>query len=122
MDRKSRTLRVVVIGCIFSVLMVGIFYLAVQKRQRPATGLASAGSTQVDQKSAVLEIDPETARLHEIAPHRHLLHAAEIKEGSAQLQLRFSVSPKGTVEHITASSPDGAMMYWPRLQKEVQAW
>jgi ankyrin repeat protein len=69
-----------------------------------------------------ISVDIETARAHEIAPVRHLLHADDMKDGFLQLQLELKVSPLGDVLQVKASSPDGAMKYWPRLESEVRRW
>ena len=69
-----------------------------------------------------ISVDIETARAHEIAPVRHLLHADDMKDGFRQLQLELKVSRLGDVLQVKASSPNGAMKYWPRLESEVRRW
>ena len=77
---------------------------------------------QTEKQSKELSVDIETARAHEIAPVRHLLHADDLKDGFQQLQLDLKVSRTGEVVEVKASSPDEAMKYWPRLESEVRHW
>jgi len=102
-------------------LAVAVFCFSIYKRPVPLTTPGDAGG----QKVAANEIDPELARSHEIGFHRHLLHAAElkeVKEGFKQIELKLTVSSAGDVERVSADSSSGAMQFWPSLQKEVQGW
>jgi len=118
MDLKILTFRRFLLGSIFLILAVIISVFALHKRQIPVAATGAA----VDIESAVIKVDPELVRSHEIGYHRHLLHDAEIKEGFGQLQMQLTVSAEGNVEKIDTSSPDGAMKFWPRLQNEVHSW
>lgn len=117
MKPKPWTFRLLSLVCVLLALGVGVLLVSLHKRTVP-TSRQDAGTNQIPMTGE----DPALARSHELGFHRHLLHAAELKEGFEQIALKLTVSAAGDVERVDASSTDGAMQFWPRLEKEVHDW
>jgi hypothetical protein len=82
--------------------------------------LASEG-----QKPSYRSFDYETARDHEIKPHRRAIPVDGMSQeytGPPQLHLELTVSPTGDVTHAEASGEDGDTRFWPQVEGEVYQW
>jgi ankyrin repeat protein len=82
--------------------------------------LASEG-----QKPSYRSFDYETARDHEIKPHRRAIPVDGMSQeftGPRQLHLELTVSPTGDVTHAEASGEDGDTRFWPQVEGEVYQW
>jgi hypothetical protein len=65
--------------------------------------------------------DYDSARAHELKPHRRTIPLEGVRPGFHQLRLTLMVSPGGEVVHADASG-DEMMEFWPELRGEVNAW
>lgn len=74
------------------------------------------------QKPSYPSFDYETARNHEIKPHRRTIPVDGKDEGSDQLQLKLTVSPAGDVAHAEAIGEDEETRLWLQLEGEVYQW
>ena len=69
--------------------------------------------------------DYETARDHEIKPHRRAIPVDGMGQeytSPHQLHLELTVSPTGDVTHAEASGEDGDARFWSQLEGEVYRW
>lgn len=64
----------------------------------------------------------DTARTHEIEPHRRTIPVNGVSEGFNQLRLTLTVSSAGEVIDVQAGGSPDLLKYWPQLQGEVRAW
>lgn len=77
------------------------------------------------QKPSYPSFDYQTARDHEIKPHRRTIPVDGMRQeytGPPQLHLDLTVSPTGDVTHAEASGEDGDMRFWPQIEGEVYRW
>ena len=65
--------------------------------------------------------DYDSARSHELEPHRRTIPFKGVQPGFHQLRLTLIVSPSGDVVHADASGYE-MMEFWPELRGEVNAW
>ncbi len=82
--------------------------------------LASEG-----QKPSYRSFDYQTARDHEIKPHRRAIPVDGMSQeytGPPQLHLELTVSPTGDVTHAEASGEDADTRFWPQVEGEVYRW
>jgi hypothetical protein len=82
--------------------------------------LASEG-----QKPSYRSFDCETARDHEIKPHRRTIPVDGMSQEFTrphQLHLELTVSPTGDVTHAKASGEDGDTRFWSQVEGEVYQW
>lgn len=79
---------------------------------------AVAGQTQADYPS----FDYETARAHQIKPHRGTIPHEGIGEGFHQLHLKIIVLPTGDVVDATVEGDGDVIQFWPDLRHEVLHW
>src|SRR6476660_9606338 len=75
-----------------------------------------------DEKPSYPSFDYESARTHELKPHRRTIPLKGIHQGFNQLHLTVIVSPAGYV--IQADGPeDGELSkFWPQVKPEVLQW
>lgn len=66
--------------------------------------------------------DYDTARTHEIAPHRRTIPLDGVHEGFNQIRLTLTVSSSGEVIDAEAGGSPEFLKYWPQLQGEVREW
>ncbi len=74
------------------------------------------------QDTELPEFDYETARAHEIPPHRRIIPMKAGQLFSDQINLRVVVSPSGDVIDIKASGQPSGLKLWPQIVEEVRAW
>jgi ankyrin repeat protein len=79
--------------------------------------LASEG-----QKPSYPSFDYQTARDHEIKPHRRTIPVDGMREGATQLSLKLTISPTGDVTHAEPSNDDEGVKFWSRVEGEVYQW
>ena len=70
--------------------------------------------------------DYESARDHEIEPHRRAVPVNGMRQeeyaGSHQLNLQLTVSPAGDVTHAEDRSDQDDTKFWPQVESEVYRW
>jgi hypothetical protein len=64
----------------------------------------------------------ETARQHEIQPHRRTIPINGVEPGFNQLHISLTVSPSGEVLNAEADGDKGALKFWPAVEEEVRQW
>ncbi|MDR3741791.1 MAG: ankyrin repeat domain-containing protein [Terracidiphilus sp.] len=69
-----------------------------------------------------LSVDYDTARAHELPPHRRSIPLKGVRPGFSQLHLTLAISPSGDVTDAKAEGDKDALHYWPDLQSEVYQW
>jgi ankyrin repeat protein len=80
------------------------------------------------QKPSYPSFDKETARDHEIKPHRQTFPVAGMDQeeytGAHYLNLKLTVSPAGDVTHAETNGEfrDEDMQFWPQVEGEVYQW
>jgi hypothetical protein len=79
--------------------------------------LASEG-----QKPSYPSFDYQTARDHEIKPHRRTIPVDGVREGPTQLGLKLTISPTGDVTHAEPGNDDDEVKLWSRVEGEVYQW
>lgn len=77
---------------------------------------------QTSQIESEPSFDYETARTHEIKPHRDTIPLAGVGQGFNQLRLALTVSPQGNVIKAEAGGDSESLKYWPQVQGEVHQW
>lgn len=66
--------------------------------------------------------DYETARAHEIKPHRGTFPIDGVQAGFNQLRVTLMVSPAGDVVDADADGDTDTVKFWPQLEAEVREW
>ena len=66
--------------------------------------------------------DYDTARSHEIKPHRRTIPIEGVTEGFNQIHLTLTVSATGDVLDADPGSAGDLLKFWPQLQGEVAQW
>jgi len=66
--------------------------------------------------------DYDTARAHEIKPHRRTIRVDGVRPGFNQLHVTLTVSPTGDVIDADANGDKDTLKFWPQLQGEVREW
>jgi hypothetical protein len=77
------------------------------------------------QKPSYRSFDYQTARDHEIKPHRRPIPVDGMSQeftAPHELHLELTVSPTGDVTHAEASGEDGDTRFWPQVEGEVYQW
>jgi ankyrin repeat protein len=74
------------------------------------------------QKPSHPSFDYQTARDHEVKPHRRTIPVDGVRQGSTQLSLKLTISPTGDVTHAEANDDDDEVKFWPQLEGEVYQW
>lgn len=69
-----------------------------------------------------LNVSYDTAREHELPPHRRTIPHAGIRPGFNQLHLTLKVSAAGDVTSAEATGEAASMAVWPELEAEVEQW
>lgn len=69
-----------------------------------------------------LSIDYDTARGHELAPHRRTIPHEGVRAGFNQLHLTLAVSAAGDVTGAKAEGDKDTLPFWPDLESEVYQW
>jgi len=78
--------------------------------------------TAEDKQTSYPSFDYETARAHEIKPHRRTIPHEGVDEGDSQLHLTLTVSATGDVVDAKAEGETNALRIWPDLEGEVRGW
>jgi hypothetical protein len=82
-----------------------------------------AGPTLLAQQKAELpSFDYDTARTHEIKPHRRTIPHNGVTEVFNQLDLTLTVSAAGDVTAAEAVGRASDLKFWPDLKPEVMSW
>lgn len=66
--------------------------------------------------------DYQTARAHELRPHRRTIPLKGVSAGFNQLHLTLTVSPAGQVLTADPGGDNELLKFWPQLQDEVMQW
>lgn len=82
--------------------------------------LLAAGVSNIS--SQTLPVDYDTARTHELKPHRRTIPHEGVREGLNQLHLTLSVSPSGDVTSAKAEGDKDILSFWPDLESDVYQW
>lgn len=69
-----------------------------------------------------LSVDYDTARAHELPPHRRAIPHDSVRAGFNQLHLTLTVSPSGDVTDAKAEGDQKLLALWPELQSEIYQW
>jgi ankyrin repeat protein len=75
-----------------------------------------------DKRPSNPSFDYDTARRHEIKPHRRTIPFKGVLSGLNQLRLTLIVSPAGDVVSADASGDKEILKFWPQLKSEVNEW
>jgi len=76
-----------------------------------------------DKKSSYPSFDYDSARMHEIKPHRRNIPMQGVQSAfNTQLRLTLLVSPAGDVIKSEANGDPEILKLWPQLQGEVAQW
>jgi len=78
--------------------------------------------TQDSKQSPHPAFDYDTARSHEIKPHRRTIPIEGAQGGFNQLHLTLTVSATGDVLDADPGKVDDLLKFWPQLQGEVAQW
>src|SRR5690242_9362907 len=65
--------------------------------------------------------DYDSARSHELKPHRSTIPLEGVQPGFNQLRITLVVSPTGDVVHADASGGE-VTEFWPKVRDEVNKW
>jgi ankyrin repeat protein len=77
---------------------------------------------QETSKAKYPSFDYDTARSHEIEPHRRTIPFEGVRPGFNQLRLTLTVSPAGDVIGAEAGGEKPSLDIWPSLEGEVRQW
>lgn len=69
-----------------------------------------------------LSVNYDTARSHEIPPHRRSIPLKGVRPGFSQLHLTLTVSAAGDVTHAEATGDKNSEPRWPDVESEVYQW
>ncbi|HZB88360.1 MAG TPA: ankyrin repeat domain-containing protein [Terracidiphilus sp.] len=69
-----------------------------------------------------LSVDYDTARTHELKPHRRTIPHEGVRAGFNQLHLTLTVSPTGDITDAKADGDKNTLPLWPDLESEVYQW
>jgi hypothetical protein len=75
-----------------------------------------------DQHPSYPSFDYDTARAHEIKPHRDTVQVQGVRSGLNQLHITLIVSPAGDVIEADEMGNPEMSKFWPQLQGEVLQW
>lgn len=76
-----------------------------------------------EQKASLPHFNYNTARTHEIKPHRRIIPVEGGGYGAPlHLTLTLTISPTGAVTSVQATGDSHKMTLWPQLQSEVYQW
>ncbi|MDR3724155.1 MAG: DUF6438 domain-containing protein [Terracidiphilus sp.] len=67
-------------------------------------------------------INANTARTHEVGPHRYYIPMKGIGYGYHVLELTLNISADGKVLSAKADGDDNLLALWPKLKPEVMGW
>ena len=66
--------------------------------------------------------DYQTARMHELKPHRRTIPLVGVSMGFNQFRLTLTISPTGDVIEAETGQNDQLMKFWPKVKAEVLEW